>query len=82
MLQSLRRIPFKRRLTDITRNTPDGDIHSLQYVLFGAHDANVQKGDFFEYEGKRYEVDSLEPNTSYRQTWNITYRGPVNATQG
>lgn len=75
--QTARLVPFKRRLTAITRDTPDGNIIHLEYVLIGHYDMDVQPGDYFEAEGDRFDVISIEPNRAYRTACNITYRGPV-----
>lgn len=76
--QTFRLIPFKKRLTTMTRDTPDGNIVNLPYVLLGEHDADVQPGDSFEHNGGIYDVVSIEPNTSYRVAANVTYRGKKN----
>lgn len=73
--QTMRLIPFKRRLTVITRDTPDGNIINLAYVLLGEHDADVEVGDFFQWDGGWYDVQSIEPNRAFRTAANITYRG-------
>lgn len=74
-VQRFRLVPFKKRLTQMTRDTPDGNIINLAYVLIGEHDADVKPGDYFEWEGGMYDVISIEPNVSYRVAANITYRG-------
>lgn len=73
--QLFRLVPFKKRLTSLTRDTPDGNIINLQYVLIGAHDADVKPADFFTHEGGIYDVISIEPNRQYRTAANVTYRG-------
>lgn len=74
--QRVRLVPFKRRLVRITRDTPDGDIINLEYVLIGPHDLDVKVGDHFHADGGKYDVISIEPNRSFRTAVNITYRGP------
>jgi hypothetical protein len=73
--QDFRLVPFKKRLTSLTRDTPDGNIINLAYVLIGEHDADVKPGDYFEWGDGMYDVVSIEPNRSYRTAANITYRG-------
>lgn len=70
-----RLVPFKRRLVQITSNTPDGDIINLAYVLVAEWNADVKPGDYFKYNRGWYDVFSIEPNTSFRVAANITYRG-------
>ena len=73
--QRVRLVPFKRRLTKITRDTPEGDVINLPYVLMGEPDMDIQVGDSFEYEDAHYAVESLEPNRAFRTLANITYFG-------
>lgn len=73
--QKVRLIPFKRRLTKLTRDTPEGDIINLPYVLMGFWDMNIKVGDEFEYEDGQYKVESIEPNRAFRTLANITYAG-------
>ena len=80
--QQFRLVPFKKRLTQQTRDTPDGNIINLPYVLLGEHDADVQPGDYFEYENQMYDVISIEPNTAYRVAANVTYRGDSDKVWG
>jgi hypothetical protein len=80
--QQFRLVPFKKRLTAITRDTPDGNIVNLAYVLIGEHDADVKPGDYFEWDGGMYDVISIEPNRSYRTAANVTYRGQNNTEWG
>ena len=70
-----RLIPFKKRLTKITRDTPDGNIINLEYVLVAEWNADIRPADYFEHEGAWYDVVSLEPNRAFRTAANITYRG-------
>jgi len=80
--QHFRLVPFKKRLTQITRDTPDGNIINLAYVLIGEWDADVKPGDYFEWENGVYDVLSIEPNRSYRTAANITYRGQSDEVWG
>jgi hypothetical protein len=57
--QTFRLVPFKKRLTRITRDTPDGNIINLEYVLIGEYDADVRPGDFFTYDNGMYDVISI-----------------------
>lgn len=81
--QTFRLVPFKKRLTTMTRDTPDGNIVNLPYVLIGEHDADVRPGDSFEHNGGMYDVISpAEPRTDYRLAFQVTYRGQNNTTWG
>lgn len=80
--QRFRLVPFKKRMTKITRDTPDGNIINLEYVLIGHHDADVKPGDYFEWNNQMYDVVSLEPRDDYRIAANISYRGKNNNTWG
>lgn len=73
--QLFRLVPFKKRLTQFTRDTPDGNIINLAYVLIGEHDADVKPADYFEWDDGIYDVISIEPSRSYRTAANVTYRG-------
>jgi hypothetical protein len=73
--QRIRLIPFKRRLVELTRDTPDGNIIKEGYVVMGEPDLDIQAADEFTYNGGHYEVVSIEPNRSYRTIANATYRG-------
>lgn len=70
-----RLIPFKNKLTAFTRDTPDGNIINLAYVLVSSWDADIKPGDYFQHEMAWYDVLSIEPDRSYRTAANITYRG-------
>ena len=73
--QLFRLVPFKKRLTSVTRDTPDGNIINLPYVLVGLYDADVKPADYFEHNGGVYDVISIEPNREFRTACNVTYRG-------
>lgn len=87
-IQVFRLVPFKKRLTAMTRDTPDGNIINLPYVLLGYPDADVRAGDYFEVgDGVSiapgmYDVISIEPNRSYRTAVNVTFRGKNDSTWG
>lgn len=73
--QMFRFYPFVRRMTQITRDTPDGDIINLRYVIVGLYTADVQAADYFEYDGGVYDVVSIDPMHQDRKAANVTYRG-------
>lgn len=73
--QMFRLYPFIRRVSQYTRDTPDGDIINIRYVLLGLYDADVKAADFFDLENGRYQVVSLDPMHDDRRVANVTYRG-------
>lgn len=75
--QKFRLYPFVRRMTRITRDTPDGDIINLGYVLLGLWDADVAASDYFEHDGGLYDIVSIDPKREDRVAANVTFRGPA-----
>lgn len=76
--QRFRLVPFKRRLTHGTTaggGAGEGRVASLPYVLVGRYDADVQPEDYFDYNGLRYEVLSLEPNRTIRTAAELIEKG-------
>lgn len=75
--QQFRLVPFKRRLTHgaASGSGGEGRVASLPYVLVGAHDADVQIGDYFSYNGLDYEVLSIEPNRRVRTAAELVETG-------
>jgi hypothetical protein len=62
--QEFRLVPFKRRLTEQEKNTQDGDIPYLPYVLVGHWDADVQRDDTFTFQDRDCIVVGVEPKSS------------------
>lgn len=75
--QIFRLYPFIRRVSQYTRDTPDGDIINIRYVLVGLHTADVQAADFFHFDNGLYDVVSVDPMHEDRTVANVTYRGPA-----
>lgn len=73
--QTCRLVPFKNRYTALTRDTPDGNIINLAYLLIGEWNADFQVGDIFQYNEAWYDVKSIEPHRLDRTGANITYHG-------
>lgn len=76
--QTFRLVPFKRRLTHGTvagGAGGEGNVVSLPYVLVGKFDADVEPDDYFDYNGLRYEVLSLEPNRRIRTAAELIDKG-------
>lgn len=73
--QTCRLVPFKNRYTALTRDTPDGNIINLAYLLIAEWNADIKAGDIFKHDGAWYDVKSIEPSRSDRTGANITYHG-------
>lgn len=73
--QMFRFYPFIRRISQYTRDTPDGDIINIRYVLVGLYTADIKAADFFDMENGRYQVVSVDPMHDDRRVANVTYRG-------
>lgn len=74
--QLCRLVPFKRRIVLMSRDTFNGDVTNLPYVLVGYWDMDVAEGDRFVFEGATWKVGKTEPNRAYRTTSTCTYEGP------
>jgi len=64
--QVMRLVPYKRRLTNLTDHTADGDIPNVQYSLVATIDVDVQRWDEFTLNGAEYKVMGVEPKTQNR----------------
>lgn len=64
--QTMRLVPYKRRLSSLTDHTSDGDIPNVQYSLVATIDADVQRWDEFTLNGAEYKVMGIEPKTQIR----------------
>lgn len=58
--QTIRLIPFKRRITEFLKNTELGDVPDLPYIFLGLHTLDVLPGDRFTYNGDEYEVKTID----------------------
>lgn len=65
--QLFRLVPYKRRLTDLTTPTADGEVPTLPYVLVGLYNSNIQPMDEFTLDGVFYRVQGIEPHTNDRE---------------
>jgi hypothetical protein len=64
--QVMRLVPYKRRLTNLTDHTADGDIPNVQYSLVATVDVDVERWDEFTLNGAEYKVMGVEPKTQNR----------------
>lgn len=62
--QTIRLVPYKRRLTDLVKQMASGEIPHIYYVLVGYWNCDVQRMDEFELDGAYYRVMGLEPHTA------------------
>ncbi len=61
--QTMRLVPYKRRLTNLTDHTADGDIPNVQYSLVSRWDADVERWDEFFMNDAWFKVMGIEPKT-------------------
>jgi hypothetical protein len=81
--QRMRLIPFKRRITQQLVSTELGELTDLPYILLGYHDADIQRGDYFRYNGDEFEVrgiDIAEPEI--KTVCEVDYYGKKASTDG
>lgn len=64
--QLFRLVMYQRRLTNLTSEKADGEVPTLPYVLVGAFDSDVERGDEFTLDGTYYRVKGIEPHTADR----------------
>lgn len=64
--QLFRLVPYRRRLTDLTTPTADGEVPTIPYALIGVYNSNIQRMDEFELDNVFYRVQGLEPHTNDR----------------
>ncbi len=64
--QIMRLIPYKRRLTNLTDHTADGDIPNVQYSLVATPGVDVKRWDEWFYNGTWFKVMGIEPKTQIR----------------
>ena len=66
--QTMRLVPYKRRLSSLTDHTADGDVPNVQYSLVATIDVDVQRWDEFTLNNAEYKVMGIEPKTQLRST--------------
>lgn len=71
--QWLRLVPLQDATQDRTDNA--GNIVSPGYMLVGRYSADIQRGDIFTKEGRRYEVVFVLENQQYQVKGEVTYLG-------
>lgn len=73
--QMFRLYPQVRRMSEETRDTPDGDIANVHWIMIGLWDADVKKADRFVWNGGKYDVKSVNPKREDRTAAMVIYRG-------
>lgn len=71
--QPMRLIPLQSGATE--RHTLDGKLVEPGYALLGVWDADMQRGDEFTVNGRRYQVVFINENRSYETKGEVTYLG-------
>ena len=61
--QTMRLVPYKRRLSSLTDMVTAGEIPNVEYSLIALYDANVQRYDEFELNGEALKVLGVEPKS-------------------
>lgn len=72
-LQRLRLIPSGDGATE--RLMADGRSVSPNYMLMGTYLADFDRHDFFELDGRRYEIVFINQNTQYEIKGEVAYVG-------
>jgi len=57
------------------RMTANGQQVTPEYILLGLHDADIQRWDSFELDGRRYEVVFVNENRQYEAKGEVAYLG-------
>ncbi len=71
--QLLRLIPLGDGAQE--RLTADGKSVTPSYMLMGEHTADMQRGDTFTVNGRRYELVFVNENRQYEIKAEVVYRG-------
>lgn len=71
--QTLRLLPQEDGATE--RVTAEGERATPEYVLLGTYDADMQRFDAFEYDGRRYEVVWISENRQYEIKGEVVHLG-------
>lgn len=61
--QTMRLVPYKRRLSSLTDMVTAGEIPNVQYSLVAAYNADVERYDEFELHGEAMKVIGVEPKS-------------------
>lgn len=61
--QTMRLVPYKRRLSSLTDMVTAGEIPNVQYSLIAFYNADVERYDEFELEGEAMKVIGVEPKS-------------------
>ena len=78
--QQVTLIPFKRRMTEFLVNTELGNVPDLPYVLVGRHTLDIRRDDWFEHNGDKFQVQTIDLKTEIRVAAHVDYFGANNAS--
>jgi len=79
--QLFRIVPFKNRLVqEFGFDRAGDDLNLAERVITGSYTSDVKKGDYFIWEGYRYEVLFVSSRQLYRVAAAVRITGPVEAT--
>lgn len=67
--------PFKRRMTEFLVNTELGDVPDLPYILIGRWNLDIEKDDYFFWQGDKFEVKTLDFKQDIRIAAQVDYYG-------
>jgi hypothetical protein len=73
--QTVALIPFKRRMTDFLVNTELGNVPKLPYTFLGNYDLDIQPDDWFDHNGDKFQVKTIDLKTEIRITGQVDYLG-------
>lgn len=74
--QIFRLVPFKRRLTREWGLSDEGEkVQNVDWILVGAHDADIQRKDLMLKGDWEYEVSFISNHRLYRTAAGLTVRG-------
>lgn len=65
--------PAKRRLSDMLVNTELGDVVDYPYIIVAKHDAELQRGDLFTWNGDKFEVKTVHIKTEVSTIAQVDY---------
>jgi chitinase len=66
-------LPLSRQLVD--RQTLQGEVVQPDHKLLGYWDSDIQRGDYFTYEGNRYDIAFVTEKRDYEVTAEVVFRG-------
>jgi hypothetical protein len=62
-------------MTEFLVSTELGDVPDLPYTILGRHDFDVKKGDWFTWEGDKFEIITIDIKQEVRVAAHADYFG-------